>query len=204
MTIARLCAEASARLTIAEREGLLKQLPFGDSAFSKFVQIGNDHRLNSPEVRRLLPPHYTITYTVTLLTDQELQDAVAEKVIHPDMHRGDLQRWRNSHRELPMKGGFAPSQEEAASDSVVTSLPTVPTNDEAVVGISSPSDAPVQPDVPDNLDIPPLLDRRAPEKAFAALKAAWFNAPSVVRSRFVAEVLGITGDFHDRPEGQHN
>jgi len=204
MTIARLCAEASAQLTIAEREELLKQLPFGDSAFSKFVQIGNDHRLNSPEVRRLLPPHYTITYSVTLLTDHELRDAVAEKVIHPDMHRGDLQRWRNSHRELPTKGGFAPSQDEAASDSVVTSLPTVPANDEAAVGISSPSDAPVQPDVPDNLDITPLLERREPEKAFAALNAAWFNAPSVVRSRFVAEVLGITGDFHDRPQGQHN
>jgi hypothetical protein len=90
MTIARLCAEANAQLTTAERGALLKQLPFGDSAFSKFVQIGNDHRLNTPELRQLLPPHYTITYAVTLLTDQELQDAITEKVIHPDMRRGGI------------------------------------------------------------------------------------------------------------------
>jgi hypothetical protein len=131
MTIARLCAEAGARLTITERGELLKQLPFGATAFSKFVQIGNDRRLNTPELRRLLPPHYTITYAVTLLTDQELQDAIAAKVIHPDMQRVELQRWRNSHRELPTKGEIAPNPKEAASDSAVASPPTVPTQDEA-------------------------------------------------------------------------
>jgi hypothetical protein len=141
MNIARLCAEASARLTITERGELLKELPFGDSAFSKFVQIGNDHRLNTPELRRLLPPHYTITYAVTLLTDQELQDAIAAKVIHPDMQRVELQKWCSSHRKLPTKVGFAPSPKEAANDSTFASpptAPTAPTHDEATVAISSP------------------------------------------------------------------
>jgi hypothetical protein len=69
---------------------------------------------------------------------------------------------------------------------------------------TSPSTAPGQPDGSDNLDISPFLDRRDPEKAFAALKAAWDNAPPVARSRFVAEVLGIAGDWYGRPQGQQN
>jgi hypothetical protein len=60
---------------------------------------------------------------------------------------------------------------------------------------TSPPTAPGQPDGSDNLDIPPFLDRRDPEKAFAALKAAWDNAPVAVRSRFFAEVIGNGGDF---------
>jgi hypothetical protein len=68
------------------------------------------------------------------------------------------------------------------------------------MGISSPPTAPVQPDGSENLDIPPFLDRRDPEKAFAALKAAWDNAPAVARSRFLAEVL-VAGDFQGPPQG---
>ena len=78
---------------------------------------------------------------------------------------------------------------------VTTSPPTVPTQDEATAAISSPSNAPVQPDGSDNLELPPELDRRDSETAFVALKAAWDHAPMAVRSRFVAEVLGISGNF---------
>jgi hypothetical protein len=161
MATARLCAEASARLTITERAELLKQLPFGDSAFSKFVQIGNDRRLNTPELRRLLPPHYTITYAVTLLTDKELQDAIAEKVIRPDMGRGELQRWRNSHRELPTKSAQSPK--EAVSDSGAT----VPTNEEAAASPAADSG---------DLAIPP---RQADD-----LERAFSNAGALERQRF--------------------
>ena len=101
--------------------------------------------------------------------------------------------------------------ERAATDSgemsiapATASPPTAPTHDEATVGITSPPIAPVQPEGSENLDIPQLLDRRDPEKAFAVLKAAWFNAPSVARSRFLAEVLGITDDRDGRPQGQPN
>jgi hypothetical protein len=75
----------------------------------------------------------------------------------------------------------------------------VPTDDETTMVVSTPSTTPVQPEGSENLDIPQLLDRRDPEKAFAVLKAAWFNAPSVARSRFLAEVLGITDDCDGRP-----
>jgi ParB/RepB/Spo0J family partition protein len=81
----------------------------------------------------------------------------------------------------------------------ITSPPTAPLPDAATVGVSSPSIAPVLPVISDDLDIPPLLDRRDPEPAFAALKAAWDNAPVAVRARFVAEVLGMSGDFSGSP-----
>jgi hypothetical protein len=171
MTIARLCAEASARLTITETGELLKQLPFGDSAFSKFVQIGNDRRLNTPELRRLLPPHYTITYAVTLLTDQELQDAIAAKVIHPDMNRDDLQRWRNSHRKRLMKVGSALSPKEAASDSTVAGAPIASTQDAAEQKAAGPATD------SGDLAIPQADDL---ERAFA-------NAGALVRQRFWAK-----------------
>jgi hypothetical protein len=104
MNIARLCAEANARLTITRKSELMPKLPFGEATFSKFVRIGNDARLHAPEVQSLLPPHYTTTYAVTLLTDQELKQAISEKVICPDMKREQLQRWRSSHRELSRIG----------------------------------------------------------------------------------------------------
>lgn len=78
------------------------------------------------------------------------------------------------------------------------SPPTVPTQDETAEGISSPVIASVLPVISDDLDIPPVLDRRDPETAFVALKAAWDHASIAVRSRFAAEVLGISGDFPGR------
>ncbi len=119
------------RLTTAQKRELIQALPFGDPTFSKFAQIGADTRLHAPEVQRLLPPHYTTTYAVTLLTDEELNLAIAEKVIHPDMKRAKLQRWRNSHRALPIKVGVAPSPQEKLAGL-----------DERALGPLSPRDAP--------------------------------------------------------------
>ena len=157
--------------SLDRRGELLKQLPFGDSAFSKFVQIGNDRRLNTPELRRLLPPHYTITYAVTLLTDQELQDAIAAKVIHPDMNRDDLQRWRNSHRKRLMKVGSALSPKEAASDSTVAGAPIASTQDAAEQKAAGPATD------SGDLAIPQADDL---ERAFA-------DAGALVRQRFWAK-----------------
>lgn len=50
MNIARLCAEASARLTARQKSELMARLPFGEVTFSKFVQIGADTRLHTPEI----------------------------------------------------------------------------------------------------------------------------------------------------------
>ena len=71
MNVGRLCAEANARLTAAEKSELMPNLPFGEATFSKFVRIGTDTRLHAPDIQRLLPAHYTTTYAISLLTDEE-------------------------------------------------------------------------------------------------------------------------------------
>ena len=124
MNAARLCAEANARLTTGQKSALIRALPFGETAFSKLVQIGSDARLR--DIKRLLPPHYTTVYAVTLLTDEELKRAIAENVICPDMKRAELQKW---HRELSRKVVLAPPPKEAARDSDAVGLPTTPKQD---------------------------------------------------------------------------
>ena len=59
MEVARLCVDASERLTAAQKSELITKLPFGAATFSKLVQIGTDTRLHTQDVQRLLPPHYT-------------------------------------------------------------------------------------------------------------------------------------------------
>jgi hypothetical protein len=61
---ARDCVEANENLTPADRKLLVKSVPFGQSAFSKFVMCGSNKRLQKPEVICLLPPAYTTVYAV--------------------------------------------------------------------------------------------------------------------------------------------
>jgi hypothetical protein len=194
MQIGRLCAEANTHLTTAQKRQLIEALPFGDTAFSKFVRIGTDTRLQTPHIQRLLPVHYTTTYAVTLLTDEELKQAIADNVLHPDMTRAQLQRWRNSHRENPE---VAPSHKDAVGDPAVVGLPIGSTRDVDSGALpcmtddsqenkeelaSAPDNAPARepvapvagPLAPSD-DIPPFLDRRplSPEdqRAYDAIKA---------------------------------
>jgi hypothetical protein len=99
MKVAQLCFEANERLSATQKKELIGQLPFKQAAFSKLSQIGKDTRLHAPEMVRLLPPHYTIVYMLTQLTDDELATAAKERVIHPDMNRANLQKWLNSCRD---------------------------------------------------------------------------------------------------------
>jgi ParB/RepB/Spo0J family partition protein len=66
--------------------------------------------------------------------------------------------------------------------------------------VTSPSSVPTHGD--DDLDIPAYLDRRPlsadEEKAFAALDAAWSNAPAIVQERFIAWMLPVVADAHGR------
>jgi hypothetical protein len=199
LNIARLCVEANARLTIAQKMELIQALPFGDTAFSKFVQIGSDTRLYAPDIQPLLAPHYTTIYAVTLLTDQELSLAIAEKVLHPGMDRAQLERWRKLHCEKVL---VAPIPIEAESDSAVASPRIASTQDAVNSGalpamsddsqdnkeeLASASDNALAPEAvapvagslasPPSGDIPAFLDRRplAPEDqgAYDAIKAIW-------------------------------
>jgi hypothetical protein len=215
MNVGRLCAEANARLTIAQKSALTQPLPFGNTAFSKFVQIGSDSRLYAPEIQVLLPPHYTTLYAVTLLTDEELNRAIADKV--PDTTRAQLHMW---HRELPRKMELAPKPNEAESDTVGANLPATSTQDAVQSGAlpsalrteqlaAAPASAPAPETVatgspstpPPNDEIPPFLDRRPlsadNQRAYDAIAATWIKhvvplwnrASAVVRERIIAEVI---------------
>jgi hypothetical protein len=181
MEVARLCCEASQLLTASGKKQLIKRLPFKESTFSKFVQIGKDARLQSLHARRLLPPHYTIAYPLTRLTDDQLETAAKQGVINPDMKRADLQRWLNS-RKVPMEK--APRANRSPAKASMHDLSEMP-------------------------DQPPFLDRRGAEvvaaqndRMFAALEAAWTAAPDLraawasatdaARERFVSEVLRMS------------
>ncbi len=97
MQVACLCADASERLTPDERETLVRNLPFGQTTFSKFVTIGRDERLQAPSVQRLLPPYYTTVYLLTQLCDDDLDRAIDFRALHPDTTRARLQKWLNAN-----------------------------------------------------------------------------------------------------------
>jgi hypothetical protein len=170
MKVARLCAEASQRLTAKDRKALVGQLPFEQSTFSKFVQIGKWCQLKTPDVKKLLPHHYTIVYPLTGLSEEDFSAAIEERVIHPDMKRVDLQKWLRSRK----------GSKQLPSAQVV--------------------EAPFSmPDIPKNLDRRPaaLTDHNSFERLqmawdeAATLRQAWSGADLAARRRFVEEVLGM-------------
>ena len=194
MEVGRLCAEASERLTSLQKQELIRHLPFGPTAFSKFVQIGKDIRLGKPDIQQLLSPHYTTTYCVSQLSDQELEHAIAAKVINPEMTRSDLEQWLKRFRtpRLP---------EEDAHQATASRLQARGRRARAVsTDLITTSSSALAPE--SNLEFATCLDGRDPEAAFAALRTAWeaaeelniawASAPSAVQARFVVEVLGIT------------
>ncbi len=99
MTTAQFCAQADARLTPQQKKELIGKLPFGEETFSKLVGIGNDLRLRQPEIQRRLPPYYTTIYLITTFDEDEFRLAVELQVIHTEVTRGELEQWRNEHRQ---------------------------------------------------------------------------------------------------------
>jgi hypothetical protein len=103
MEVARLCVEASERLTPQERRELVDRLPFSDTVFSKLTKIGKNERLQTPEVQRLLPPNWTIIYSLAALHKYELDQVIAARVVGPDMRRTDLDKWIREERGVSGK-----------------------------------------------------------------------------------------------------
>jgi hypothetical protein len=99
MTTAQFCARADARLTLQQKQELIGKLPFGEETFSKLVGIGNDLRLRQPEIQRRLPPYYTSIYVITTFNPDEFRLAVDLQVIHAEVTCGELEQWRNEHRQ---------------------------------------------------------------------------------------------------------
>jgi hypothetical protein len=177
MAVARLCSEASERLTVSEKKQLIKRLPFKEATFSKFVQIGKDARLHRLHARRLLPPHYTIAYPLTRLTDEQLDSAVKQGVINPDMKRADLQGWLKARRLWMHKPSpadhSAPILDHRGAEDIAA-------QDERAFA--------------------------ALEAAWASapdLRGAWTNATAPARERFVREVLQVSAaPAAPLPQGQ--
>ena len=98
MEVARLCVEASERLTPQERRELVDRLPFSDTVFSKFIKIGKSERLQAPDVQRLLPPNWTIIYSLAGLHKYDLDQVIAARVVGPEMRRTDVDKWIREKR----------------------------------------------------------------------------------------------------------
>jgi hypothetical protein len=219
LEIARLCADAEERLDPAQQAELKAKLPFGPATFSKFRQIGLDARLRKPEVQVLLPAAYTTIYTIACLNDEDLNVAITEKIINPDVKREQLEKWRRERQEAPQLKADVPvdaaaSPANPASDAVdnyVTgnvaesggpgeaSAPTVEAplaSSEVMPGgtdnstSASPSVAPQDDEnLPSVSDVHPLSPND--QQAFDDLVHAWHSASKGVQERFVSEVLGL-------------
>lgn len=93
LDVADLCAEAVRTLCPEDRKNLRGCLGFSKGTMSKLVQISRNGRLRDDQVRKYLPPNYTILYEIAKLSDALLFAAIADGVIRIDMHREDLTGW---------------------------------------------------------------------------------------------------------------
>jgi len=89
---AKLCAEAVKVLNQGELRSFKNGLPFKKSKLSKLVKVGSDRRLDS--VKEILPAGYTILYEIACLSDLVFNKALEEGVIHPELQKGEIEKWR--------------------------------------------------------------------------------------------------------------
>ena len=228
MNVARLCADANTRLSEAKKQELMTSLPFGQATFSKFAKFGADTRL-TPEIQRLLPPRYTTMYAVSLLTNEEFDQAIVEKIIHPDLKREELEKWR---REQKKSGEEARSSEQAANAPTITASEVVENDDPPLPAQPQPalqSEPPTTetntrspeavPSVVGEVASPPIAllgDENAPsavddgplsedeQRAFDKLISDWNVTPKRAQDRFVCKVLGLDpslGSARSQTEG---
>ena len=162
-------AEDMMGIALSAKKELIRQLPFKEAAFSKFVQIGKDAWLHALQAQRLLPPHYTIAYQLTRLTDEDLKSALSEGVINPNMKRADLQN-RLKARRLRM-------QNTSPADSP-------PIRDRGGAKVVAAKDEGA------------FAALQAAWSAAPNLQTAWTNATDAARKRFVREVL-LDDRFHE-------
>jgi hypothetical protein len=92
LKVAKLCAEAVKVLNQGELRSFKNGLPFKKSKLSKLVKVGSDRRL--PAITEILPAGYTILYEIACLSDPVFDRAIEEGVIHPDLQKGEIEKWR--------------------------------------------------------------------------------------------------------------
>lgn len=94
LEVAAMCQEADKNLSRKDKASLRKALGISTTKFSMLVQIGDDPRLRKEEVKQLLPPNFSILYTLTRLNEAEFDTAVRGKVLRPNVKRVELERLR--------------------------------------------------------------------------------------------------------------
>jgi hypothetical protein len=216
LTTASLCAQADAQLSPEEKGDLLGRLPFGHATYSKLLGVGKDLRLQRPEIKPLLPPGYTILHLITTLTDDEFQLAVESNLIHAEVNRSAIEKWRRECRTQDRHGQVG---QVDGADGVFA--PTISAGPVAVEpeaeGESSPalvrSESQSGSNVPEceaklaegdlkSVSIGTPAGEQGPsakqdcramsadeQRAFDAVVAAYDAAPEIVKDRFTSMVL---------------
>jgi hypothetical protein len=125
---ATICKLADEQLSPAQKKKLLKRLPFGESTFSKLVQIGKDQRI--PKSIKRLPPSMSTMYEVTLLSDEQLEQAKEADIISAEATRDSIKLFRESGKPaLKADGPSKPAGHQGA-----------PNKTHAAAGTSEPAD----------------------------------------------------------------
>lgn len=75
---------------------------YSEKVWSKLLQIGLDDRLYEIQAKdkkgEVLPASYTTLHLIHCLDDEELNEAVADGVVHKDASQGALNRWIKARR----------------------------------------------------------------------------------------------------------
>ena len=124
------CAQAEKRLGRDQKKALLEKLPFSAATFSKLVQIGNHPRLS--EIIKDLPPSFSSIYTVTTLSNKQLDAALDAKIINGEATREDIERFRNEAAAKPKASPTAKSRagQTKALDKATSTRPEVEEEDD--------------------------------------------------------------------------
>jgi hypothetical protein len=190
LEIGRLCAEADERLDPAPQAELQAKLPFSAATFSKFKKIGLDARLRKPEVQVLLPAAYTTLYSIACLKNEEdLSAAITDKIINPDMKRGELEKWwkeREAARQL---------KADAPDDS--TGSPADPVSDAAGNNVNGTAEPSVSGEAPAPTVEAPLLVPPAPSEQMPTAGDVTTASPSLAPTgdeNITSDVFSLSAD----------
>lgn len=92
LEVAELCHRVQTKMPDGPVKTKIKtSVEFGPAKFSKFVTIGSQSRLRDDEVKRQLPPHFTILYLIARLEPEALEWALTEDIITPRCKASDIE-----------------------------------------------------------------------------------------------------------------
>jgi hypothetical protein len=92
------CALAVAELKDDDLAILRKKLTFGSGNFLKYASIGRAAWLYDEQIKASLPKSMSILYQFSLLRAGEIEKAIAESVVRPDVTRKELIEWKDDLR----------------------------------------------------------------------------------------------------------